>query len=207
LRARKRSLYEGGIRTFGMVRWPGHVAAGRRDETSVLGGVDWLPTICKLAGVKVPAGVQPDGEDVSDIWFGQSRRATDLCTGMALPCPRHELHPAMLAIREGDWKLFVNHNGSGAQLYNIPKDLSEEHNVAAEHPDLVKQLTAKALAWQKTLPPSKAREQAAATGQPVDTPRQPAAAKKAKGKNTGAANPTTDRALISRIRTPTTTAK
>jgi len=36
LRARKRSMYEGGIRTFGLLRWPGKVAAGRVDETSVM---------------------------------------------------------------------------------------------------------------------------------------------------------------------------
>ncbi|MCU0784285.1 MAG: sulfatase-like hydrolase/transferase, partial [Verrucomicrobia bacterium] len=73
LRARKRSMYEGGIRTFGLVRWLGHVPAGKRDETSVTGGVDFLPTICKLTGVTVPASLQPDGEDVSDIWLGKPR--------------------------------------------------------------------------------------------------------------------------------------
>ncbi|MBI5683848.1 MAG: sulfatase-like hydrolase/transferase [Verrucomicrobia bacterium] len=186
LRARKRSMYEGGVRTFGLLRWPGRVAAGRVDDTSVIGAVDWLPTVCKQAGVALPADLRPDGEDVSDIWLGKSR-------------PRHKpLHwewlfrvwgddytPPMLAVRDGPWKLFVNHDGSGAQLYNIPKDIGEERNVAAGHPDVAKDLTAKALAWQKSLPPSKARETAAATGKPVDTPRQP----KAKGKSQGKAAP------------------
>ncbi|MCX7888048.1 MAG: sulfatase-like hydrolase/transferase, partial [Verrucomicrobiae bacterium] len=74
LRGRKRSMYEGGIRTFGLLRWPGKVAAGRVDDTSVIGCVDWLPTVCKLAGVNVPASLQLDGEDVSDIWLGKPRQ-------------------------------------------------------------------------------------------------------------------------------------
>ena len=165
LRARKRSMYEGGIRTFGLVRWPGHVPAGRRDETSVTGGVDFLPTICKLAGVQVPPNLQPDGEDVSDIWLGTSRPRTrplhwewlfNVAGGK-----NDGYMPPRLAVRDGDWKLFMNHNGTGAQLYNIPQDVVEEHDLAAQHPDVVKSLTAKALAWSRSLPPSPARGAAA----------------------------------------------
>ena len=61
------------IRTFGLVRWPGHLAAGQRDEPGVTGGVDFRPTICKLTGVPLPAGLRPDGEDVSDLWLGKPR--------------------------------------------------------------------------------------------------------------------------------------
>jgi len=191
LRARKRSMYEGGIRTFGLLRWPGRVAAGRVDDTSVIGGVDWLPTVCKLTGVNVPAAVQPDGEDVSDIWLGKSRpRSKPLYWEWLFRVWGDEYTPPMLAIRDGNWKLFVNHNGTGAELYDIVKDISEEHNIAAEHPDVVKTLTAKALAWAKSLPPSKARE-LVAPGKPLESQRQPAKGK-AKGK------PTLDRAAIFR---------
>ena len=94
--------------------------------------------------------------------------------------------PPALAIRDGNWKLFVNHDGSHAQLFEIPKDIGEEHDVAAAHPDLVKSLTAKMLAWQKSLPPSKARDQVATTGTPQDAARK-------QGK-TNAAKPASDRA-------------
>ncbi len=160
LRARKRSMYEGGIRTFGLLRWPGRVAAGRVDNTSVMSSVDWLPTVCKLAGVNVPDAVQLDGEDMSDIWFGASR-------------PRHkplywewlfmvsgggQYQPPTLAVRDGDWKLFMNHDGSHAELFDIPKDPAETRDVAAEHPEVVNELSAKLSAWVKSLPPSKARD-------------------------------------------------
>ncbi len=191
LRARKRSMYEGGIRTFGLLRWPGHVAAGKRDETSVIGGVDFLPTVCKLTGVSVPAGVQPDGEDVSDIWLGKSRPRTKPLNWEWLfnvQGPADGYMPPMLTVRDGDWKLFVNHDGSGAQLFNIPQDISEERDVATANPDVVKSLTAKAVAWAKSLPPSSARDEATATGKPQDNGR---AAKKAAPKSA-----TLDRAAI-----------
>ncbi len=179
LRARKRSMYEGGIRTFGLLRWPGHVAAGRRDETSILGGVDWLPTVCKLAGVAVPDSVKPDGEDVSDIWLGASRpRARPLHWEWLFRVWGEEYMPPMVAIRDGDWKLFTSHDGTKAELYNIPKDHGEERNVAADNPEVVRALTAKALAWVKTLPPCETRDKAASSGGPADVPpkRAPKAA-------------------------------
>lgn len=52
----------------------------------------------------------------------------------------------------------MNSDGSQAELYDIAKDVSELHNVAADHPDIVKDLTVKATAWQKSLPPSPARD-------------------------------------------------
>ena len=190
LRARKRSMYEGGVRTFGLLRWPGKVAAGRVDETSVLCGVDWLPTVCKLAGVTLPAAVQPDGEDVSDIWLGKPRaRSKPLHWEWLFNVQGSQdgYVPPMLAIREGQWKLLVNHDGSQAELYDIPQDISEEHNVAAQHADVVKDLSAKALAWAKSLPASKARD-LVGPGKPLES-RLPA-----KGKP--AAKPKSDRAAM-----------
>jgi N-acetylgalactosamine-6-sulfatase len=194
LRARKRSMYEGGIRPLGLVRWPGHVPAGRRDETSVTGAVDFLPTICKLAGVEVPANVQPDGEDVSDIWLGASRpRKTSLHWEWLFRVQGADdgYVPPMLAVRDGDWKLFTSHKGDSVQLYKIPKDVGEAHDVAKENPEVVKALTEKALAWVKTLPPSAARDQVIQTGQPQERARA------AKGKIKAApTKPGTDRKAI-----------
>src|SRR6185436_319046 len=72
-RGRKRSLYEGGIRVPGIIRWPGKVPAGKMDDDSVAAGVDWLPSVCKLAGIEIPGNHKSDGEDASDIFLGHSR--------------------------------------------------------------------------------------------------------------------------------------
>ncbi len=168
LRARKRSMHEGGIRTFGIVRWPGKVPAGRVEETAVSGGVDFLPTIAALAGVKIPTALAPDGEDKSALWLGAAatpRRQPLYWEWISgVQGPEDGYMPPPLCVRDGPWKLFVKHDGQGAQLFDIPKDAAEKHDVAAANPDVVKELTAKALAWAKTLPASPARDKFAKEG-------------------------------------------
>ena len=153
-RGRKRSIYEGGVRTSLIVRWPGHVKTARRDEQSVITAVDWLPTVCKLAGVDI-GDIKPDGEDVSDMLAGKTRPRKKAIFwewrgGIA---GKHQAYrPPKLAVREGKWKFFVNPDGSGAELYDIPADSEERTNLAKKHPDTARRLKAKLLAWKKTLP-------------------------------------------------------
>jgi arylsulfatase A-like enzyme len=57
-----------------------------------------------------------------------------------------------VALREGDWKLLVNADGSDLQLFNLHDDPKESANVAEQHPDIARRLQEKALAWRKSLP-------------------------------------------------------
>ena len=152
-RGRKRSLYEGGIRMPCIARWPGRIPADRVDKTSVIAAVDWLPTVCSLAGVQVP-DIKPDGEDISDILQGATlpRRRPLFWEWRADVAGNQDYKPPSLAIRQGDWKLFANPDGSRRELYNIPKDPEERLNVAERNPDVVAQLLPKLLKWKKTLP-------------------------------------------------------
>ena len=154
-RGRKRSLYEGGVRVPGIIRWPGKVPAGKIDDHSIIAGVDWLPSVCKLAGVQIPAGSKLDGEDVSDIFSGNSRaRVTPLLWEWRFRIAGEPFHHSpMLAIREGDWKLLMNPDRSRVELYDVKKDLTQLNNVVERHPDVVSRLSEKVLAWQKELPP------------------------------------------------------
>ncbi|MBC8218624.1 MAG: sulfatase-like hydrolase/transferase [Planctomycetes bacterium] len=154
-RGRKRSLYEGGIRMPFIVRWPGHTSAGKVDETSIVAGVDWLPTVCSLAGVKLSPDLKGDGEDMSKALLGTPKQRSKplmwewrfrVFGDMAHRCP-------ILAIREAKWKLLMNPDRSRIELYDIPKDPTELDNVAEKQPEVVKQLSQKVLKWQKTLPP------------------------------------------------------
>lgn len=154
-RGRKRSLYEGGIRVPGIIRWPGKIPAGKIDDTSVVSAVDWLPSVVKLAGVKIPDGHKLDGEDLSDVFLGHSRaRVTPLFWEWRFRIagePYH--HSPMLSIREGDWKLLLNPDRSRVELYEIKKDLTQLNNVAEKHPEIVARMSETILAWQKELPP------------------------------------------------------
>jgi len=155
-RARKRSLFEGGVRTPLIVRWPGHVEAGRFDKKAVLSAVDFLPTLARLAGVELAdvEQVKPDGEDTGDVLSGKSReRGKPIYwewRGGVAGDP--DYRPPRLAVRDGRWKLFCNFDGADAQLYDIPADPEERSNVADDNPKVVARLKKQVLAWRKTLP-------------------------------------------------------
>jgi N-acetylgalactosamine-6-sulfatase len=154
-RARKRSLYEGGVRVPLLVRWPGHVTAGATDETSVVGAVDFLPTVCILAGVKLPDSLKSDGEDTSDMLLGQPRprRRPLFWEWRFAVTGGGEYAPPRFAVRDGDWKLFTNADRSRVELYNIPRDPEERNDVAAEHAEVANRLAEVVLEWGRTLPP------------------------------------------------------
>ena len=154
-RGRKRSLYEGGIRVPGIIRWPGKVPAGKIDDLCVVAGVDWLPTVCKLAGVEPSPMHKLDGEEMSGVLLGKPRaRATPLMWEWRFRIFGEPFHQSpMLAIRDGDWKLLMNPDRSRVELYEIKKDLTQLSNVAEHHPDIVARLSEKILDWQKELPP------------------------------------------------------
>ncbi|MEM1213591.1 MAG: sulfatase-like hydrolase/transferase [Planctomycetota bacterium] len=154
-RGRKRSLYEGGIRVPFIARWPGTVPAGVVNNTSVMTGVDLLPTFIRLAGAELPTDYTPDGEDVSDILRGSTRKRTAaLLYEQRVRTPGHVHHrsPA-LAIRSGDWKLLMNPDGSRIELYNIVDDPRELNNVAYKHPNTIDELRAPLMKFHADIPP------------------------------------------------------
>ncbi len=153
-RGRKRSLYEGGVRVPGIVRWPGRVPAGRVESRAVVSGVDWFPTLVKLAGATLPASASVDGEDVSDIFLGASRaRRTPLHWEWRFNVAGYTVNRSpILSMRDGDWKLLMNPDRSRVELYRIPEDPMEMTNVAPANPGVVQRMSEKMLAWQKTLP-------------------------------------------------------
>ena len=73
LREGKGSTYEGGLRVPCIVRWPGHVPAGRVSD-AIFSTLDFLPTFATLAGYEVPADRVIDGVDQTELLRGQSER-------------------------------------------------------------------------------------------------------------------------------------
>ena len=153
-RGRKRSLYEGGVRMPFLVRWPQKIPAGRVDDSTVMSGVDMLPTICALAGVQSPKDWKLDGVDMSGTLKGSpAHRAKPLMWDFRYGVAGDTLNRSpMLAIRDGDWKLLMNPDRSRVELYDIPHDSSELNNVADRHPDVVGKLSDALLKWFKSLP-------------------------------------------------------
>src|SRR3954467_13907803 len=71
LRGRKRSMYEGGIRVPGIVRWPGHIKPGITADAPVVGSA-LFPTVLGICGVKPPGDRVIDGSDVLPVLTGKA---------------------------------------------------------------------------------------------------------------------------------------
>ena len=166
MRGMKWSLYEGGLRSPLIIRWPGTVPVAV-NKTSVVGAVDFFPTLCALAGVIAPKEVKFDGEDLSAVWKGGKRsRTTPLLWEYgrkpavdgpgkirAFPYPNEpDAKSPNVAIRHGDWKLLVNAGGNGTELYNLAADPNETNNLANTESEIAKGLKKAALDWRHSLP-------------------------------------------------------
>lgn len=159
LRGCKLSLYEGGIRVPCIAWWPGQVPAGKVNEETVLSAIDFFPSLCAIAGAKLPEGYAADGEDLSGALVGNiPARAKPLFweygrneTSFAYPKEARHRSPNV-AVRDGSWKLLINADGSGAQLFNLASDPQETLDVAAKQPEEVARLRKLALQWRHSLP-------------------------------------------------------
>jgi arylsulfatase A-like enzyme len=167
-RGRKRSIYEGGIRMPFIVRWPKGTPAGKVDTTSVIAGVDFLPTICALAGVPLPDDLDIDGQDMSAALRGApTQRTQPLMWEWRYRVFGHPFNKCpRLAMRDGKWKLLMNPDDSRIELYDIPADPMELNNVADEHADVVARMRKAVLAWYKTLPEAPADPSAGSNAYP-----------------------------------------
>lgn len=101
LREGKLTSFEGGVRVPCLVRWVGHVPAGRVDATPFI-GMDWLPTIADLVGGKLPT-LPIDGHSAKDLVLGTPNAQS----------PHTELFfysgTALQAVVRGPWKLHFEH--------------------------------------------------------------------------------------------------
>ena len=127
-------MYEGGIRTPMIVRWPGKVAASKTNDTAWY-FADVLPTLADLAGANAPTDV--DGVSVLPTILGKDQNLSD----RTLYWEFFE-SGFQQAVRQGDWKAIRLKLGEPLELYDLSKDEAENNNVAAQHPEVVAELEA-----------------------------------------------------------------
>ncbi|MEK6249532.1 MAG: sulfatase-like hydrolase/transferase, partial [Planctomycetales bacterium] len=145
LRARKGSVYDGGIREPTLMWWPGTIPADSVC-TEVAATIDIMPTLAGLAGGKLPQS-KIDGHDIWPLMSGQQ--------GAKSPHETYCLMHGPGAVRSGKWKFYPWQEGKGnewpkvtdrqlstepVQLYDTRADMSEKNNVAAQHPEIVDRL-------------------------------------------------------------------
>jgi len=146
LRAKKGSVYDGGIREPTVMWWPGTIPAGKVCN-EVAGTIDMLPTLAGLCDGKLPEN-KIDGKDIKALMVGQPDATS--------PHEQYVLMHGPGTVRSGPWKFYPwkeTNNGRNAikdrvvstdpvQLYHVVDDIGERKNVAADHPDVVAKLQA-----------------------------------------------------------------
>jgi arylsulfatase A-like enzyme len=142
LRGGKYSAFDAGTRVPFIVRWPDRVKPGESD--ALMCQIDFLASLASLTGRKLDATDAPDSFNVLSALLGKS------------PSGRDHLveHAGTLSLIKGHWKYIEPSGGARIarnvnielgndpqpQLYNLENDLGEKHNLAAEHPEMVKEL-------------------------------------------------------------------
>jgi uncharacterized sulfatase len=158
LRGHKGNLYEGGVREPFIVWGPGLLAPGAKgtvNASTVVAGIDLFPTLARLAGARLDAKMELDGEDLRQPLLGRTRQSRVKPLMWIRPPDRpgdkNEKWPDV-AIRSGDFKLLMMQDETGAQLYNMAADPGETNNLADANPELVKKLKHDLQTWQLGLP-------------------------------------------------------
>ena len=128
LKAGKGELDEGGIRTPMIVRWPGKVPAGKLCDAPWY-YADVMPTVAELAGVTPPENI--DGVSVLPTLLGHKQNLGDRFLYWEEPPPN--LHQV---VRWRNWKARRRSPEWPLELYDLAKDIREQLDVAAQHPDV-----------------------------------------------------------------------
>lgn len=124
LRAGKGTVYEGGTRVATVASWPGKLKPSKMEGPAQI--IDWMPTLCGLAGVTPERDLKWDG---MDIWPQISGQASAAPRTLYTVAPGYRSR----ALRVGDWKLIVHgqKDKQTAELYDLAKDPSETVDLAS----------------------------------------------------------------------------
>ena len=144
MRGKKSSIYDGGHRVPFFIHWPQGGLTGGRDVDTLAAHIDVLPTLADVCDIRVPEDYQPDGVslkpllDESDPSWSRNHHVIQFhggAGGTALPSKPFE-QTVVLTER---WRLVNSHQ---LYLFDIQADPAQRNDVAAQHPEVVKQLRA-----------------------------------------------------------------
>jgi arylsulfatase A-like enzyme len=168
LRGGKTSTFEGGHRVPAIARWPQGIPPGTeaRGEANMM---DWLPTLVGLAGARLPDDRPIDGRSLVGVLQGRGEREPTAFFYLRLRFPFGDQRHQVGAVRVGRWKLKLPQSGyphlleplakaelyrHGLMLFDLEADPGEQHDVAAEHPDVVSRLSKEIEAFDASLSPA-----------------------------------------------------
>ncbi len=155
LRGTKGTFLEGGIRVPTIFFWPDQLEPRVYRQPVI--ALDLMATFVAAAGGRPPAvGVRLErpGRKKKKGPIYDSVNLLPFLKGEVSTPPHQRLFWRMAlrgsAMREGDWK-WLRPNSQPIQLYNLADDPSELHDLAAQHPDLVRKMLGEFNAWEAEL--------------------------------------------------------
>ncbi len=134
LRGGKGWLYEGGIREPYMIAWPGVTTGGAVTELPVC-SVDFLPTLCEIAGVQQKPPKPLDGESLVPILRDASKSVTREALYWHYPHYSNQGGFPGGAVRRGRYKLIERFENGDVHLYDLATDRGERNDLAETQPD------------------------------------------------------------------------
>lgn len=149
LRAGKGWLYEGGIRVPAIVKWPKEIQANSICETPIT-STDFYPTILEMAGLTAIPNQHADGQSLVPLLKQQSTFSREAIY-WHFPHYHGSNNRPSAAIRLGDYKLVEWFEDGAIELYNLKKDISEQHNLVEEMPEKAIALQNQLHTWQKEI--------------------------------------------------------
>ena len=151
----KGEVYEGGIRSPLLVRWPARLAAGRLDN-HISAHIDLMPTLLDAAGVGLPEDRAIDGESLLPALLGEPADQGDRMLVLQSHRGNAPARYHHVSVRTPRWKL-VNNSGFGLEalpegdpafeLYDMLADPHALADLAAERPEVVADLKTRYDAW------------------------------------------------------------
>jgi arylsulfatase len=141
----KHWVHEGGISTPLIVHWPKGIPKSRDGKLETQPGhlIDIMATCVDVSGGKYPTEL--NGNKIKPM-EGVSLQPAFSGKSLNRKTPIFWEHESNRAVRDGKWKLVADENQPW-ELYDMEKDRTEMHDLAAEHPDIVKKMSAQWDAW------------------------------------------------------------
>ena len=175
-RGSKTTLYEGGTRSPLIVWGPGLIdqnKAGTVNTKSIFAAFDLAPSLLSIAKIN-DQKIAFDGENIAPALLGQNEVSRIAPIYWRRPPDRKTAAPALperlpdLAMRDGNWKLLCEYDGTQPKLYDLAQDRGETTNLATKQPEIVARMTSSLLNWHQEMPPDNgpalSREQPKAKG-------------------------------------------
>lgn len=145
----KVTLWEGGHRVPCFVRWPDGKLGDARDVSELTEVQDWFPTLIDFCGLKMPTDSKLAGVSLAPLLRGEGAPLPDRMlvvqfSRMNKPIPAKYDSTVIWK----NWRLT-----NGTDLYDIKSDLIQDHNIAADHPDVVAKMRAHYDEWWSSIEP------------------------------------------------------